>query len=95
MALATIIAAKVAPTKSLFMPNAILVLNAGSSSLKFSVFELDNVELTSIITGQIESIGTAPRLKAKDGTGQVLIDKTWQPTEIANHAQARLNHNLA
>jgi acetate kinase len=70
------------------MPNAILVLNAGSSSLKFSVFEIDKAELSSIITGQLESIGTAPRLKAKDGTGQVLIDKTWQTTEVANHAQA-------
>lgn len=70
------------------MPNAILVLNAGSSSLKFSVFELDKAQLRSIITGQIEGIGTAPHLKAKDGTGQVLIDKTWQTTEIANHAQA-------
>jgi acetate kinase len=37
----------------------VLVLNAGSSSLKFAVFE----ELARGIHGQVEGIGTAPRLR--------------------------------
>ncbi|MDP3839187.1 MAG: acetate/propionate family kinase [Methylococcales bacterium] len=71
------------------MENAILVLNAGSSSLKFSVFDLLSAgQLRQSITGQVEGIGTAPHLKAKDGNGQNFIDVHWQTTEVANHAQA-------
>lgn len=71
------------------MQNSILVLNAGSSSLKFSVFDcLNDGQLNQKITGQVEGIGTAPHLKVKDGNGQRIIDVHWQTTEIANHAQA-------
>jgi acetate kinase len=70
------------------MCDAILVLNAGSSSLKFCVFALSGEQLNPQITGQLEGIGTAPHLKAKDDTGQVLIDIHSQTSDIANHAQA-------
>ena len=71
------------------MQNAILVLNAGSSSLKFSVFELlSDSTLSQKITGQVEGIGTAPHLKVKDNNGQTLIDVNWQLAEVANHVQA-------
>jgi acetate kinase len=71
------------------MENAILVLNAGSSSLKFSVFELlIEGQLRQSITGQVEGIGTAPHLKAKDDQQQNLIDIHWHTNEVANHAQA-------
>ena len=53
-----------------------LVLNAGSSSLKFCVFvrpEHDGWRLES--RGQIDGIGTAPRLKAKDAKGATLTDE--------------------
>ena len=73
------------------MQNAILVLNAGSSSLKFSVFELlSDSTLSQKITGQVEGIGTAPHLKVKDNNGQTLIDVNWQLAEVANHVQACL-----
>jgi acetate kinase len=52
-----------------------LVLNAGSSSLKFCVYrrpEADGWRLEA--RGQIEGIGTAPRLAAKDGAGGSLAD---------------------
>lgn len=71
------------------MQNSILVLNAGSSSLKFSVFDcLNEGQLNQKVTGQVEGIGTAPHLKVKDGNGQRIIDVHWQTTEVANHAQA-------
>jgi acetate kinase len=50
-----------------------LVLNAGSSSLKFSVcrrHEADGWRLEA--RGQIEGIGTAPKMTAKDGDGKAL-----------------------
>jgi len=55
------------------MDDYALVLNAGSSSLKFCVFrrmEGKNWGLES--RGQIEGIGTAPRLSVKDGQGAIL-----------------------
>ncbi|MGH8471146.1 MAG: acetate/propionate family kinase, partial [Gammaproteobacteria bacterium] len=41
------------------MSELVVVLNAGSSSVKFSVFEPTNSDLTLIAKGQIEGIITA------------------------------------
>lgn len=50
-----------------------LVLNAGSSSLKFSVFRRSEKQPWEIASrGQIEGIGTAPRFSAKDTAGKLL-----------------------
>lgn len=70
------------------MCDTILVLNAGSSSVKFSVFELHTEQLKPKITGQVEGIGTSPHFKAKNGAGQTLLDRHSQIEEIANHTQA-------
>ena len=52
------------------MSGAIAVLNAGSSSLKFSVFVERGDELELIARGQAEGLYTAPRFVAKDGDGK-------------------------
>jgi acetate kinase len=53
-----------------------LVLNAGSSSLKFCVFQRGQDERWQIgARGQIEGIGTSPRLTAKDARGEKLTDE--------------------
>jgi len=50
-----------------------LVLNAGSSSVKFCVFRRPVAEKWLMeARGQIEGIGTSPRLLAKDADGKVL-----------------------
>jgi acetate kinase len=60
------------------MPDAILALNAGSSSVKFALFEVrDGAALTPLSRGGIEGIGTAPHFTAMDATGVVLEDKHW------------------
>lgn len=56
---------------------AIAVINAGSSSLKFSLFEEDAGELVLLARGQAEGLFTSPRFVAKDGAGNVLEEKTW------------------
>ena len=61
------------------MTEAIVVLNAGSSSLKFSVYTTDRRQLTLVVRGQIEGIGTSPRFKAKDAAGETLAE-TAPPT---------------
>ena len=55
------------------MGNAIITLNAGSSSLKFSIYRVAGDRppdaLTAVARGQIEGLGTSPRFKAKGGDG--------------------------
>jgi acetate kinase len=59
------------------MDDYALVLNAGSSSLKFCVFRRqDEKDWAVEARGQIERIGTSPRLSAKDAHGATLADDT-------------------
>jgi acetate kinase len=61
---------------------AILVVNAGSSSLKFQVFGLRDGTLERRVRGQIEGIGTRPRLYATDGEGAVLVDRSYEAVAL-------------
>ena len=71
------------------MDKLILVLNAGSSSLKFSLFAIPGAgELQAVAVGQIEGLGTAPRLKVKDGAGKRIAEEQWDKSEVGGHAQA-------
>ena len=57
------------------MEDFALVLNAGSSSLKFCTFERHEGENWRMeVRGQIEGIGTSPRLSARDANGVKLAD---------------------
>jgi acetate kinase len=57
------------------------VLNAGSSSLKFSVYRIsDAAEWLPDARGQIEGIGTSPRISARDGAGVSLDDQPLDAT---------------
>ena len=56
------------------MAETILVVNAGSSSIKFQLFEIGKGDrLKRRFKGQIEGIRTHPHLIAKDPEGQVLV----------------------
>jgi acetate kinase len=58
------------------MDDYALVLNAGSSSLKFCVYRRSEAESWRLeARGQIEGIGTSPRLSAKGGAGERLADQ--------------------
>ena len=50
----------------------VLVLNAGSSSLKFRTYALAGGQLVETLRGQIEGIGAAPRFVASDAGGAPL-----------------------
>ena len=57
------------------MEDFALVLNSGSSSLKFCTFERPEGENWRMeVRGQIEGIGTSPRLSARDANGMKLAD---------------------
>ena len=59
------------------MTNAVLTLNAGSSSLKFSLFEIASSGLHLVLEGQIESIGSAPHLVVKDANNALVAEHRW------------------
>jgi acetate kinase len=60
------------------MADAIAVVNAGSSSIKFSLFaEADREVVELKARGQIEGIYTAPHFIAKDSGGALLAEKSW------------------
>ena len=73
------------------MSAAILVLNAGSSSIKFSVFMLQGEDLEQNVRGQIEGLFTAPRFVAKGGDGGTISEKSWGDGVKLGHAGA-LDH---
>jgi acetate kinase len=69
------------------MADAILVLNAGSSSLKFSVF-LDGEPPGLLLHGQLEGLFTQPRFLARDGAGEVVGEREWEADTRLGHAGA-------
>jgi len=56
---------------------AIAVLNAGSSSVKFSVFAETGAALEPVVRGQIEALFTAPQFVARGPDGAVLAERRW------------------
>jgi acetate kinase len=76
------------------MANAIAVLNAGSSSVKFSLFVARGDELELHVRGQIEGIDTAPHFIAKRSTGAVASEKSWPDGTSLGHDGA-LDHVIA
>ena len=59
------------------MQDGILVLNAGSSSIKFLLFGGNDAALEPLIRGQIEGLHTAPRFAAKDAAGRIVGERSW------------------
>ncbi len=60
------------------MTDAILTINAGSSSIKFALFERgDPLRPQAALRGELDGIGAQPRLKARDAEGAVLAELTF------------------
>ena len=68
------------------MSDALLVLNAGSSSLKFSVF-LDENPPRLLLRGQLEGLLTQPRFLARNATA-VVGEKEWPSGTKLGHQGA-------
>ncbi|HEU0081306.1 MAG TPA: acetate/propionate family kinase [Bradyrhizobium sp.] len=70
--------------------DTILVVNAGSSSVKFQVFALDrDGRLRREIKGQMDGIGSRPRLRATAATGGTMADRAY-PIESVPDVPAAL-----
>ena len=64
---------------------SILVVNAGSSSLKFSVYRPGSGDVLQwAVHGLIDGIGTRPSMKFKDGAGNTLAARDLEVAEARN-----------
>lgn len=62
----------------------IAVLNAGSSSIKFALYEATE-EGALLFRGQVENIGLSPHLKVADAAGTVVAERRWTGGAIDHH----------
>jgi acetate kinase len=70
--------------------DTILTVNAGSSSVKFQVFAVDGERgLLRLIKGQIDGVGSRPRLRASGATGEKLAERAY-PIESVEDVPAAL-----
>ena len=66
-----------------------LALNAGSSSLKFAIFQEEaDAKLGAVLRGRIEGMPTNARFIAKDGLGTPIFEKQWADGELLDHEAA-------
>ncbi len=67
------------------MTDSILVLNAGSSSIKFSLFAKREADLALVAHGQVEGIYTEPHFTATDAAGQPVGETRWAAGAMLGH----------
>ena len=65
------------------MTGSILTLNAGSSSVKFAVFD-GQADLRETLRGEIEDLGRAPHFHAHDASGVLMAEKRWPESETTS-----------
>lgn len=70
------------------MSNAIAVINAGSSSVKFAIYEATR-DGRCPFRGQVEGIGVAPRIKISNDKGSVLEDRALRAQGFDHAAATR------
>lgn len=64
----------------------ILCLNAGSSSLKFALFDAEtDADPSLAAAGKIENIGLEPHLIAHDGKGATIAERRWSKEDEPTH----------
>ena len=62
--------------------DSILVVNAGSSSVKFEVFAVAGPDLSRQVKGQVDGIGTQPRLRAHGADGAGIVDQRFERDQV-------------
>ncbi len=65
---------------------SIAVLNAGSSSVKFALYEAGG-NGALLFRGQVEQLGLAPRMKVVDGKGETVARRKWTNDQL-DHRRA-------
>lgn len=68
--------------------NAIAVVNAGSSSIKFSVFDEHDQALRRLLAGSIKGLASSPRFLINDEVDRTLATKDWPQGVSLSHEDA-------
>ena len=66
------------------MTGCVAVLNAGSSSIKFALYEAGR-NGALLFHGQVENIGLAAHLAATDASGATVAERRWAKGELDHH----------
>jgi acetate kinase len=74
--------------------DVIVVVNAGSSSIKFSAFGVADGSMDPGVRGQIEGLYTAPKFTARAASGEVVAQHAWGEGTRLGHEGA-LEHIMA
>ncbi|AOB32538.1 acetate kinase [Bordetella sp. H567] len=67
------------------MADVILVLNAGSSSIKFSAFDAAHASLPLLLRGQVAGLYVQARLTAQDADGKEIASQDWAGKPALEH----------
>ena len=70
------------------MTKSIAVINAGSSSIKFAIYEASDNE-RCLFQGQVEGIGVKPHLKVADAAGAGIEERSFDPHGFDHGAATR------
>lgn len=70
------------------MTEVILVLNAGSSSIKFRVFDAGPAEPQLELVGQVQGLNSAPRFHCRDRNGTTIAEACWESSKCLSHHEA-------
>src|SRR3954452_25310799 len=70
------------------MPGCIAVINAGSSSIKFTLCEATH-DASLLFRGQVEGIGVSPHLKVTAADGTLVAERNWPAGELDHDAATR------
>jgi acetate kinase len=71
------------------MNGPIAVINAGSSSIKFALFDHGG-DFEVLFRGQIEKLRVAPRLIIDDAEGELIMEESWSANEVDHASATRL-----
>lgn len=66
------------------MSNTVLVLNSGSSSIKFGLFDISAAEPALLCKGLLDEHETKPRLVVKSPAGEDLFEKRREASDAAS-----------
>jgi acetate kinase len=70
------------------MRPSLLVLNAGSSSIKFAVYRTGGGAPERLIRGKLDGIGIRPEFSAKGASGETLEHRAYSAGEVPDHREA-------
>ncbi|SFK61992.1 acetate/propionate family kinase [Methylocapsa palsarum] len=77
------------------MSRHVVTLNAGSSSIKFALFELNGGEPVALAIGLVEMLADTRRLKVSNGAGATIHEDAWRDVADASFHTDALRRILA